>query len=132
LKAAVPVPDTTMSASSTALENLLQTNHGIRSGGLREVLQTIDEEIGLPVRPSIFRCEFEPTATRWDGPARTVHLYEISSSEAFPDGTFDAIRDFAERLHDGAGCFTAMWIADGNGCDPMKVWDVRDELIWVR
>ena len=71
-------------------------------------------------------------ATRWDGSARTVHLYEISSSEAFPDGTFEAIRDFAERLHDGCGCFTAMWVADGDGHDPMKVWDVRDELIWVR
>ncbi len=121
-----------MSASSTALENLLQTNNGIRPGGLRDVLRTIDEEIGLPVRPSQFRFDFVPTATRWDYPARTVHLYEISSSEAFPDGTFDAIRDFAERLHDGADCFTAMWIADGNGYDPIKVWDVRDELIWVR
>ena len=121
-----------MSASSTALGNLLQTNHGIRAGGLREVLQTIDEEIGLQVRPWQFRFDFLPTASRWDGPARTVHLYEISSSEALPDGTFDAIRDFAERLHDGAGFFTAMWITDGNGWDPMKVWDVRDELIWVR
>jgi hypothetical protein len=121
-----------MTTNSTALANLLQTGDGIRPGGLREVLESIDEEIGLPVRPWRFRCGFAPTATRWDGPARTVHLYEISSSEALPDGTFDAIRDFAERLHDGAGCFTAMWIADGNGCDPMKVWDVRDELIWVR
>jgi hypothetical protein len=121
-----------MSASFNALENLLQSNDGIRAGGLREVLQNIDEEIGLPVQPSIFRCDFEPTATRWDRNSRTLHLYEISSSEAFPDGTFDAIRDFAERLHDGAGCFTAIWIADGDGCDPVKVWDVRDELIWVR
>ena len=122
----------TITPHRAALDNLMQMHDGIRAGGLREVLETIDEEIGLPVRPSIFRCEFEPAATRWDGAARTVHLYEISSSEAFPDGTFDAIRDFAERLHDVAGCFTAMWIADGNGRDPLKVWDVRDELIWVR
>lgn len=121
-----------MNATATALENLLQIHPGIRAGGLREVLQTIDEHIGLPVEASKFRFDFVPTATRWDGPARTVHLYEISSSEAFPDGTFDAIRDFAERLHDLAGCFTAIWIADGNGQEPMKVWDVRDELIWVR
>jgi hypothetical protein len=121
-----------MSTLHTALQNLLRTHDGIRAGGLRQILDTINEEIGLPVRPSAFRIEFAPTATRWDGPARTVHLYEISSSEAFPDGTFDAIRDFAERLHDGAGCFTAMWVADGNGYDPLKVWDVRDELIWVR
>jgi hypothetical protein len=121
-----------MTTRRTALENLLQTNRDIRSRGLRDILQIIDDEVGLPVSPSMFRCDFEPAATRWDGPARTVHLYEISSSEAFPDGTFDAIRDFAERLHDGADCFTAMWIADGNGHDPMKVWDVRDELIWVR
>ena len=121
-----------MSANFAALQKLLQTNDGIRAGGLREILETIDSEVGLPVSPWQFRFDFVPTATRWDGPARTVHLYEISSSQAFPDGTFDAIRDFAERLHDGAGCFTAMWIADGNGCDPLKVWDVRDELIWVR
>ena len=121
-----------MNTRETALRNLLQANDGIRAGGLRRILRTIDEEIGLPVPPTVFRCEFVPTATRWDGAARTVHLYEISSSEAFPDGTFDAIRDFAERLHDAAGCFTAMWIADGDGRDPLKVWDVRDELIWVR
>lgn len=121
-----------MQTKSNAVENLLQIHPGIRPGGLREVLQTIDDMIGLPVPPTKFRFEFVPTATRWDGPARTVHLYEISSAEAFPDGTFDAIRDFAERLHDLAGCFTAIWIADGNGHDPMKVWDVRDELIWVR
>jgi len=121
-----------MNPRPSALENLLQSDDGIRPGGLRQILETINDEIGLPVRPSIFRYDFIPTATRWDGPARTVHLYEISSIEAFPDGTFDAIRSFAERLHDGAGCFTAMWIADGNGQDPLKVWDVRDELIWVR
>jgi len=121
-----------MNTSHSALQNLLRTHDGIRPGGLREILGTIHEEIGLPVRPSVFRCEFRPTATRWDGPSRTVHLYEISSSEAFPDGTFEAIRDFAERLHEAAGCFTAMWIADGNGHDPLKVWDVRDELVWVR
>jgi hypothetical protein len=121
-----------MNLYSDAIANLRRSHPEIRPGGLREILETIDGEIGLPVRPSQFRFDFVPTATRWDSPARTVHLYEISSSEALPDGTFDAIRDFAERLHDGAGCFTAMWITDGNGCDPMKVWDVRDELIWVR
>jgi len=120
-----------MIARQTALENLLQCADGIRPGGLRDILETIDGEIGLPVRASAFRFEFIPTATRWDGPSRTVHLYEISSSVAFPDGTFDAMRDFAERLHDGAGCFTALWITDGNGEDPVKVWDVRDELICV-
>ena len=122
----------TITRHRSALDNLLQLHDGIRPGGLREILNMIEYEVGLPVRPSIFRCDFEPAATRWDASARTVHLYEISSSEAFPDGTFDAIRDFAERLHDGAGCFTAMWVADGNGHDPLKVWDVRDELIWVR
>ena len=121
-----------MNAHCTSLDSLLQLHDGMRAGGLREILETIDQEIGLPVRPSVFRLDFMLAATRWDGPARTVHLYEISSSEAFPDGTFDAIRDFAERLHDTAGCFTAMWVADGNGHDPLKVWDVRDELIWVR
>ena len=118
-----------MSARHTALENLLCLHPGIRSGGLRRVLQTIEEEVGLPVRAEEFTVDFFSTATRWDGHARTVHLYEISSSEALPDGTFDAIRDFAERLHDGAGCFTALWIADGNGHDPLKVWDVREELV---
>lgn len=121
-----------MSTSYTALHNLLNSHDGIRAGGLRDILQIIHDEIGWSMHPSNFRVDFEPRATRWDRPARTVHLYEISSSEAFPDGTFDAVRDFAERLHDGAGCFTAMWIADGDGNDPMKVWDVRDELIWVR
>jgi hypothetical protein len=121
-----------MNAHCTSLDSLLQLHDGMRAGGLREVLETIDHEIGLPVRPSVFRLDFMPAATRWDGPTRTVHLYEISSSEAFPDGTFDAIRDFAERLHETAGCFTAMWVADGNGHDPLKVWDVRDELVWVR
>jgi len=115
-----------------ALANLLQAHDGIRRGGLRAVLEMIDREVGLPVRASRFRCDFLPTATRWDRATRTVHLYEISSSEAFPDGTFEAIRDFAERLHDGTGCFTAIWIADGNGRSPLKVWDVRDELIRVR
>jgi hypothetical protein len=118
-----------MSARHITLENLLRLHPGIRSGGLRRVLQKIEEEIGLPVRADEFTVDFLATATRWDGSARTVHLYEISSSEALPDGTFDAIRDFAERLHDGAGCFTALWIADGNGHDPLKVWDVREELV---
>lgn len=121
-----------MTNRENALENLVQNHDGVRKGGLRDVLELIDNEIGLPSPPARFRCGFLPAATRWDGPARTLHLYEISSSEAFPDGTFDAIRDFAERLHDGAGCFTAMWIADGNGDDPVKVWDVRDELICIR
>jgi hypothetical protein len=120
-----------MNTRQTALENLIRTNHGLRAGGLREVLQDIDEEIGLTEPASAFRLDFQPAATRWDGPARTVHLYEISSNEAFPDGTFDAIRDFAERLHAGAGCFTAIWIADDQGRAPLKVWDVRDELIQV-
>lgn len=117
---------------SSALANLLQCHNGIGRSGLPSILKIIDGEFGLPVPASKFRCEFVPTATRWDALSRTVHLYEISSSEAFPDGTFEAIRDFAERLHDGCGCFTAMWITDGDGRDPMKVWDVRDELIWVR
>jgi hypothetical protein len=121
-----------MNNHTSALANLLQCHDGIGRGGLSSILEIIDGEIGLPVPARKFRCEFVPTATRWDGPARTVHLYEISSSEAFPDGTFEAIRDFAERLHDGCGCFTAMWVADGDGHDPMKVWDVRDELIWVK
>jgi hypothetical protein len=117
---------------SSSLDSLLQWHDGMRAGGLREVLETINQEVGLPVRPSVFRLDFMPAATRWDSPTRTLHLYEISSSESFPDGTFDAIRGFAERLHETAGCFTAMWVADGNGHDPLKVWDVRDELIWVR
>ena len=121
-----------MNASSSAVGNLLRAHPGIRRGGLRDMLETIDGEIGLPVPVAKLRCDFVPTAVRWDHDSRTLHLYEISSDEAFPDGTFDAIRDFAERLHDGAGCFTAIWIADSDGNDPMKVWDVRDELIWVR
>jgi hypothetical protein len=121
-----------MNDNSTALGNLLHAHPEIRRGGLRDLLETIDHEVGLPVRASTFRCDFSPAAVRWDRGSRTLHLYEISSSEAFPDGTFDAIRDFAERLHDGSGCFTAIWITDGDGHDPMKVWDVRDELIWVR
>ena len=121
-----------MNSSTIAVGNLLRSHPEIRRGGLREILEIIDGEIGLPVPPAKFRFDFIPAAVRWDRNSRTLHLYEISSSEAFPDGTFDAIRDFAERLHDGAGCFTAIWIADGDGCDPVKVWDVRDELIWVR
>jgi hypothetical protein len=121
-----------MNFSSSAVSNLLRTHPGIRRGGLRDALTTIDGEVGLPVPVAKFRCDFVPTAVRWDRNSRTLHLYEISSSEAFPDGTFEAIKDFAERLHDCTGCCTAIWIADGNGCDPVKVWDVRDELIWVR
>lgn len=121
-----------MNHNDHALENLLQVHPEIRSGGLRDLLEMIDGEVGLPVRAADFRCAFRPAAARWDRASRTLHLYEISSGEAFPDGTFEAIRDFAERLHDGAGCFTAIWITDGDGHDPMKVWDVRDELMWVR
>ena len=121
-----------MNFRSNAVGNLLRSHPEVRAGGLREILESIDGEVGLPVAPEKFRFDFVPTAARWDRGARTLHLYEISSSEAFPDGTFDAIRDFAERLHDCAGCFTAIWITDGNGHDPVKVWDVRDELIWVR
>jgi len=115
-----------------AVKNLVQSHPEIRRGGLRDVLQAIDREVGLPNGRSRARLDFLPAATRWDRRSRTVHLYEISSSEAFPDGTFEAIKEFAEWLHDGTGCFTAMWVADGDGCNPLKVWDVRDELIWVR
>ena len=121
-----------MNSSPSAVGNLLRVHPGIRRGGLRDMLEAIDGEVGLPVSVVKFRCDFVPTAVRWDRGSRTLHLYEISSSEAFPDGTFDAIREFAERLHDCCGCFTAIWIADGNGCEPVKVWDVRDELIWAR
>lgn len=121
-----------MNHSAHALDNLLQVHPEIRTGGLRDLLERIDGEADLSVLAAEFGRKFHPTAARWDRDSRTLHLYEISSSEAFPDGTFDAIREFAERLHDGAGCFTAIWIADGDGHDPMKVWDVRDELIWVR
>jgi len=115
-----------------AVRNLVQSHPEIRPGGLRDILQAIDREVGLPNGASRVRLKFLPAATRWDRLSRTVHLYQISSGEAFPDGTFDAIKNFAEWLHDGTGCFTAMWVADGDGCSPMKVWDVRDELIWVR
>jgi hypothetical protein len=121
-----------MNNRTSAVANLLQCHNCIGRGGLSSILEIIEREFGLPVPAHRFRFAFVPTATRWDRPARTVHLYEISSGAAFPDGTFEAIRDFAERLHDGCGCFTAMWVADGDGHDPLKVWDVRDELIWVR
>jgi len=120
-----------MSIKSEAMENLLDSHPEIVEGGLRRALRIIDEEIGLPESPSRFRADFLPTATRWDAPNRTLHIYEISSAIALPDGTFDAIRDFAERLLDGAGCRTAIWITDGDGNNPAKVWDVRDELILV-
>lgn len=120
-----------MNLRQTALENLLDSNPDIREGGLRRALELIDGEIGLKTDPRRFRADFLPTATRWDGSNRTLHIYEISSSVAMPDGTFEAIRDFAERLFDGAGCRTAIWITDGDGLNPVKVWDVRDELILV-
>lgn len=120
-----------MNLRKAALENLLDSHPDILEGGLRRALRLIDGEVGLPEHPSRFRADFLPTATRWDGGNRTLHIYEISSSVALPDGTFDAIRDFAERLFDGTGCRTAIWIADGNGLNPVKVWDVRDELIMV-
>lgn len=121
-----------MNIKQTALENLLDSNSDIREGGLRFALRRIDEEVGLPEHPDRFRADFLPTATRWDGRNRTLHIYEISSGMAMPDGTFDAICDFAERLLDGAGCRTAIWITDGNGLNPVKVWDVRDELILMQ
>jgi hypothetical protein len=116
----------------TALRNLLRSQPGLRRGGLQDIVRVIDRDGGPPgYRPPCL-SDFVPSAMRWDGNARTVHLYEISSSEAFPDGTFDAIKEFAEWLHDSMGCFTVIWIADGNGHDPMKVWDVRDELMWAK
>ena len=120
-----------MNLRHAALENLLDSDPDICEGGLRRALRLIDEEIGLPEHPDKFRADFLPTATRWDGNNRTLHLYEISSGLAMPDGTFDAICDFAERLLDGTGCRTAIWITDGNGHNPVKVWDVRDELVFV-
>ena len=120
-----------MKTQRAALENLLDSHQGICQGGLRRALRLIDREVGLGDDPVRFRADFLPTATRWDGVNRTLHIYEISSAVALPDGTFDAIRDFAERLLDGAGCRTAIWITDGDGLNPVKVWDVRDELIAV-
>lgn len=120
-----------MNLRYTALQNLLDSDPEICEGGLRHALRLINEEVGLPEHPDRFRADFLPTATRWDGPNRTLHLYEISSGLAMPDGTFDAICDFAQRLLDGAACRTAIWITDGNGLNPVKVWDVRDELIMV-
>jgi hypothetical protein len=118
-----------MSIKSKAMENLLDSHPDIVECGLRRALRLIDEDVGLGADPSRFRADFLPTATRWDLPNRTLHIYEISSAIALPDGTFDAIRDFAERLLDAAGCHTAIWITDGDGNHPAKVWDVRDELI---
>jgi len=121
-----------MNLRQAALENLLDSHPDMVEGGLRRALRLIHEQVGLPEHPRRFRADFVPTATRWDGQNRTLHIYEISSGAAMPDGTFDAICDFAERLLDGAGCHTAIWIADGNGLNPVKVWDVRDELVYVR
>ena len=121
-----------MNLRQTALENLLDSHPDIVEGGLRRALGLIDEEVGLPEHPQRFRADFLPTATRWDGANRTLHIYEISSALAMPDGTFDAICNFAERLLDDAGCRTAIWITDGNGHNPVKVWDVRDELVLVQ
>jgi len=121
-----------MKTDPAAVENLLRAHRDIRRGGWHDTLEMIARDVGGAVPASPFRCEFRPTATRWDPASRTVHLYEISSSEPFPDGTFEAIKQFAEWLHDRTGCFTALWVANGDGCHPMKVWDVRDELIWVR
>ena len=120
-----------MSIKSEAMENLLDSHPDIMDGGLRRALRLIDKEVGLGADPLRFRADFLPTATRWDGRNRTLHIYEISSAIALPDGTFDAIRDFAERLLDAAGCRTVIWITDGDGGNPAKVWDVRDELIVV-
>lgn len=121
-----------MKPKQNALANLLASDNDITEGGLRHALRLINHQTGFPEDPWRFRADFLPTATRWDGASRTLHIYEISSGVALPDGTFDAIRDFAERLLDGADCRTAIWIADGNGLNPIKVWDVRDELIFVQ
>ena len=115
-----------------ALTNLLKTRPDIRPGGLRDILHLIDRQIGLPIDPSIFPCSFAPKATRWDRGSRTVHLYEIPSPRTLPEDNFQAIRDFARLLHGGCGCHTSLWITDGDGLDPVKVWDMRDELIWVQ
>ncbi len=120
-----------MSIKSEAMENLVDSHPDIMDGGLRRALRLIDEEVGLETDPLRFRADFLPAATRWEGRNRTLHFYEITSAVALPDGTFDAIRDFAERLLDAAGCHTAIWITDGDGCNPTKVWDVRDELMLV-
>ena len=89
-------------------------------------------------------------STPADRPLRVLHVLDSLAPGGLENGVVNTARrlhghgfdihaaclrfrgDFAERLHDCAGCFTAIWIADGNGCDPIKVWDVRDELIWVR
>lgn len=120
-----------MNNQHSALENLLDSHPDIRKGGLLHALRSIDDEVGLDGVRSRFRADFFPTATRWDGRNRTLHIYEISSGVALPDGTFDAIRDFAERLLEVADCRTAIWITDGDGLNPVKVWDVRDELVMV-
>jgi hypothetical protein len=121
-----------MKRQQAALENLLDSHPDICRGGLRHALRIIDDEIGLNGDPLRFRADFLPTATRWDRQNRALHIYEISSGAAVSDGMFDAICDFAERLLDSAGCRTSIWITDGNGLNPVKVWDVRDELIGVR
>jgi hypothetical protein len=120
-----------MTKRQLALTNLLKTQPEVLTGSLREILHIVDRQIGLPVPPAEFPCNFEPKAVRWDRSSRTVHLYEFSSAEPFPDGTFDAIQEFAQNLHDGCRCYTSLWITDGDGLDPVKVWDVRDDLIWV-
>ena len=120
-----------MNLRQTALENLLDSHPDIMEGGLHRALRLIREEVGGSVDLRLIRADFLPTATRWDGANRTLHIYEISSGVAMPDGTFDAIREFAEHLLDGADCRTAIWITDGNGLNPVKVWDVRDELVAV-
>jgi len=121
-----------MKTQQAALENLLDSHPDICRGGLRRALRIINDETGLNGDPVRFRADFLPTATRWDRHNHTLHIYEISSAAAVSDGTFDAIRDFAERLLDDAGCRTSIWITDGDGLNPVKVWDVRDELIRVR
>jgi hypothetical protein len=120
-----------MTKRQHALTNLLKTQPEVRTGSLREILHVIDRQIGLPIPPAKFPCHFEPKAARWDRSSRTVHLYEFSSAEPFPDGTFEAIQDFAQHLHNGCGCTTSLWITDSDGLNPVKVWDVRDELIWI-
>jgi len=121
-----------MKSRRAALDNLLDSHPDLVAGGMREALRIIAREGWLPAGAWRGTLGWRPAATRWDAANRTLTLYEISSGRPFPDGTFAAIRKMAQRLLEEADCRTAIWIAESDGAHPVKVWDVRDELIYIR
>jgi hypothetical protein len=120
-----------MSLESFAFEKLKSRHRNLVKNGLKRVLRIIDETMEPAESVSDYASGFVPDATVWDEANRTISLFEIEDSSKINAVKLRAIKRFAHDLYDLTECYTQLWVVDRWGMTEMKVWQMKDEIMWT-